>query len=577
MAGKIPREFIDDLLVRVDLVDLIDSHVPLKKSGSNYMARCPFHNEKSPSFSVNRSKQFYHCFGCGVSGNAISFLMDFSHLNFVEAVEELASFAGVDVPREQSGNAPNQVKPDNLKQLYQLLEQVAKFYAQQFRFDPEAQKAIAYLKNRGLTGQVAKDFMLGYAADKWQNLSAHFPNNLLLEAGLLVTSDSGKQYDRFRGRVMFPIRDKRGRVIGFGGRVLDDSLPKYLNSPETTVFSKGQQVYGLYELLKKNSKPERVLIVEGYMDVIALAQYGISYAVATLGTATSKTHLDLLFRFSSELVLCFDGDNAGRQAAWRAVSVALPCLRDGRQVRIMLLPQGHDPDSLVRAEGVDNFVQRIIHAQALSDYFFTHFTTALDLTTMEGRAKLVSEAKPHLEQLPDGVFKEMMITQLKKLAEVPTLVFPENPTTLSVNPALPKNGTKKHLSPARVAIALLLQNPHLAERVKDQIPQWDNLDFPGLAVLKNILLTILSHKTMNTGVLIEMYRGLAEEKMLKTLASYEFLFPEAGIAEEFLGAVHKIVSQARQAKLNELLRKSNIQELSIKEKDLLKNMLQSKY
>jgi DNA primase len=577
MAGLIPREFINDLLLRVDIVDLIDSHVPLKKTGSNYMARCPFHNEKSASFSVNRNKQFFHCFGCGVSGNAVSFLMDFSHLNFVEAIEELASFVGVEVPRE-AGTHQNSAPQDSLKEFYQLLDDVAKFYATQLRTtNPQAQPAIDYLKARGVSGQIAKTFQLGYAPEQWDALLKHFPSKSLLEVGLLVKNDNGKQYDRFRGRVMFPIRDKRGRVIGFGGRVLDNSQPKYLNSPESAVFSKGQHVYGLYELLQKNAKPQRILVVEGYMDVIALAQFGIDYAVATLGTATSKTHIDLLFRLSTELVFCFDGDKAGQQAAWRATEAALPSLRDGRQVRIMLLPEGHDPDSLVRVEGVDNFAQRVSSAQALSDYFFAHFTAALDLSTMEGRAKLVAQAKSHIEQLPGGVFKQMMETELKQLSQVPELVFSENPTTLQHNLIKPKSKLKKHLSPARVAIALLLQNPHLATSVMEKIPEWDELEFPGLDVLKNLLHHILNYPSLSTGALIEMYRGLALEKTIQTLASWEFLFPESGINAEFLGAIDNLIAQAKQAKITQLLEKGNHQSLSGDEQDQLKKMLANKH
>jgi DNA primase len=577
MAGLIPREFINDLLLRVDIVDLIDSHVPLKKTGSNYMARCPFHNEKSASFSVNRNKQFYHCFGCGVSGNAVSFLMDFSHLNFVEAIEDLASFVGVEVPRE-AGTHQNSAPQDNLKEFYQLLDDVAKFYATQLRTtNPQAQPAIDYLKARGVSGQIAKSFQLGYAPEQWDALLKHFPSKSLLEVGLLVKNDNGKQYDRFRGRVMFPIRDKRGRVIGFGGRVLDNSQPKYLNSPESAVFSKGQHVYGLYELLQKNAKPQRILVVEGYMDVIALAQFGIDYAVATLGTATSKTHIDLLFRLSTELVFCFDGDKAGQQAAWRATEAALPSLRDGRQVRIMLLPEGHDPDSLVRVEGVDNFAQRVSSAQALSDYFFAHFTAALDLSTMEGRAKLVAQAKSHIEQLPGGVFKQMMETELKQLSQVPELVFSENPTTLQHNLIKPKSKLKKHLSPARVAIALLLQNPHLATSVMEKTPEWDELEFPGLDVLKNLLHHILNYPSLSTGALIEMYRGLALEKTIQTLASWEFLFPESGINAEFLGAIDNLIAQAKQAKITQLLEKGNSQSLSGHEQDQLKKMLANKH
>jgi len=404
MSGRIPRQFIDDLLVRVDIVDLIDSRVPLKKSGSNFTARCPFHTEKTPSFSVNRGRQIYHCFGCGASGNAIGFLMEFNHLGFVEAVEDLAAFAGVDVPRELIDGESGRPDKKTVSHIYEVLAGVAGFYAEQLRGNAEGRMAVDYLKARGVSGEVARDFSLGYAPNKWDALLARFDQADLIEAGMLVVRDDGKVYDRFRGRLMFPIRDKRKRVVGFGGRVLDDALPKYLNSPETAVFSKSKELYGLCELLEKNSKPGRILVVEGYMDVIALAQFGISNAVAALGTATSKAQIDLLFRFTSELVFCFDGDNAGRQAAWKAADAALPCLRDGRQIKIMLLPQGQDPDSLLRAENLSAFMERIANAQVLSDYFFENIVGQLELTTVEGRSQLLATATPLLEKVPAGFF-----------------------------------------------------------------------------------------------------------------------------------------------------------------------------
>ncbi len=401
MSGRIPREFIDNLLLRVDIVDLIDSFVPLKKSGNSFVARCPFHSEKSPSFSVSRKKQFYHCFGCGAGGNAISFLMAFSHLDFVEAVEDLATYVGVDVPRKVSGFQQKQ----DFTALYSILEQVAVFYVEQLRSNsPAALTAVHYLKQRGLSGDIAKQYSLGYAPDEWDATASRFDNDRLVEAGVLVRNEAGRCYDRFRGRLIFPIRDKRKRIIGFGGRVLDDSLPKYLNSPETPVFSKAHELYGLYELLEKNAKPKRILIVEGYMDVLALAQYGVGYSVAALGTATSKMHLDLLFRFTAELVFCFDGDEAGKKAAWRAVKEAFPCLKDGRQIRVMLLPLEEDPDSMIREIGLQAFEQKIEQAKVLSDYFFDYLASQADLNTAEGRAVFLAEAKPFLEKIPAGFF-----------------------------------------------------------------------------------------------------------------------------------------------------------------------------
>ena len=578
MSGLIPRQFIDDLLVRVDIVDLIDSHVPLKKTGSNYVARCPFHNEKSPSFSVNRKKQFFYCFGCGANGNAITFLMDYSHLEFVEAVEDLAAFVGVDVPREEK-NPSYQPKPDNLKDLYAVLEDAAKFYAQQLKSNPEAQAAIDYLKLRGITGLVARDFMLGYAPNGWNTLSTHFDKKLLSEAGLVVDKDN-HSYDRFRGRVMFPIRDKRSRVIGFGARVLDDSLPKYLNSPETPVFSKGQEVYGLYELIQETAKPERILIVEGYMDVIALAQFGIHYAVATLGTATSETHLDTLFRFSSELILCFDGDKAGRQAAWKAVKTAMPVLRDGRKIKIMLLPQDEDPDSLIRKEGLENFSKRLISAQVLSDYFFEYLSNNLDLRINEDRGTLAAEASPYLDVLPESNFKKIMQARLAELTKISaqelqrSLEISKNITTLKPN----KTKRKGKLSIARFTIALLLQNPDLAQLVDKKIPDWNNLNFPGLDVLRNILQTIVTNNPPNMGALIECYRNTHNEKMINTLASYELELDAASkemLEKIFVDGLNQLVKQAKEALLTDLLIKENNQSLSIEEKQTLIEMLRN--
>ncbi|MFI3156877.1 MAG: DNA primase [Methylococcaceae bacterium] len=580
MSGRIPREFIDDLLVRVDIVDLIDSHVPLKKTGNNFVARCPFHTEKTPSFSVNRKKQFFYCFGCGASGNAISFLMDFSHLDFVEAVEDLAGFVGIEVPRESIEYQAGQKKED-LIALYVLMERVAGFYVEQLRASDEGKKAVEYLKKRDVSGDCAGDFMLGYAPDEWQALATRFDQQLLLEAGLLVSKEGGQLYDRFRGRIMFPIRDKRARIVGFGGRVLDDSLPKYLNSPETPLFHKGKEVYGLYELLEKNAKPPRILIVEGYMDVIALAQFGIHYAVAALGTAASQAHLDLLFRFSSELVFCFDGDKAGREAAWRAMEPAFSSLKDGRRIRIMLLPQNHDPDSLVREEGVSGFIDRVQAAESLSEYFFGYLSGELNLSEMEGRAQLVNKAKPYLEKLPESVFKEMMFTRLKELSGWSGLDVLENATTLAFKQhsriaakQRPQDGGR--LSSARVAIALLVQNPRLAELLEQREIDWVGLEFSGAALFKNILRMIADKSPANAAVLMECYRGTAEEKSIKALALLDLLIPDDGIETEFCDALDKLLAQSREAVLVGLLDKEKTKGLDAQEKELLRKMLSAK-
>jgi DNA primase len=572
MSGRISREFIDDLLVRVDIVDLIDSHVPLKKTGNNYVARCPFHTEKTPSFSVNRNKQFFHCFGCGASGNAISFLMDFSHLDFIEAVEDLANFAGIDVQRE-SLDINSAYKKDDLSNLYLLMDRVAAFYVEQLRLTP---KAIDYLKVRSVKGEIARDFILGYAPDKWNALTEKFDQQLLIDAGLLVIKDDGRAYDRFRDRIMFPIRDKRARIIGFGGRVIDDSLPKYLNSPETSLFHKGKEVYGLYELLEKNSKPQRILIVEGYLDVIALAEYGINYAVAALGTAASQAHLDLLFRFSSELVFCFDGDRAGREAAWRAMESTFSCLKHGRQMRIMILPKNHDPDSLVREEGLSGFTARVQSAQPLSDYFFEHFTEELNLSEMEGRAQLIGKAKPYLEKLPEGVFREMMFDRLKELSGQSSLESLENLVIGDFAKQKPLQFEPSRLSSARVAIALLLQRPSLAEIVIQKDIDWNGLEFRGIQLFKNILEVIGDKKSINTAVLIEHYRDTNEEKSVKALALLDVYVSDDKIEDVFCDALNVLLKQARDLGISKLLAKAQAKSLEMEEQALLIKMLTNK-
>ncbi len=573
MSGKIPREFIDDLLVRVDIVDLIDSHVPLKKAGANYVARCPFHTEKTPSFSVNRSKQFFHCFGCEASGNAISFLMDFSHLSFVEAVEELADFVGVDVPLESKAFSAKHQGSD-LSALYKVMEQVATVYVEQLRSNPEGKSAVDYLKFRGVSSRIAHDFMLGYAPKQWQLLTDQFDQQLLIDAGLLGKNDGDSPYGRFRGRVMFPIRDKRGRTIAFGGRVLDDSLPKYLNSPETPLFSKGREVYGLYELLRKHPKPQKILIVEGYMDVVALAEFGIDYVVATLGTATSQAHLDLLFRFSSELIFCFDGDKAGQAAALRAMEPAFSSLRDGRQIRIMLLPDGHDPDSLVRERGLDGFLAQIESAEVLSDYFFKSMAKDLNLTEMESRANLVARAKPYLDKLPDGIFKGMMFGKLKELSNVVGLSVDKSPGFKGpLTKASKQIRGVVRLSTTRVALALLVQNPRLAELVVQREIDWSGIDFPGIDVFKSVLQVIEINKPANAAVMLELYRGSEDEKMINALACLELLVPEEGVESEFCGALDRLMHQARLVVLDKLLIKEKSGGLEPQEKEKLRSLL----
>ncbi|MEZ5552653.1 MAG: DNA primase [Pseudomonadales bacterium] len=415
MAGRIPQSFINDLLARIDIVDVIDARVQLKKAGRNYQALCPFHDEKSPSFSVSPEKQFYHCFGCGVSGTALTFLLEHDRLEFVEAVETLAKLVGVEVPREGGRGKPER----NNTGLFDVLAKAEQIYRNALKTSPAA---IDYLRARGLTGMVARDFGIGFAPEEWQTLTESLAGDtsvteaLLLEAGLLIRHENGRTYDRFRGRVMFPIRDTRGRVIGFGGRVLGTQEgPKYLNSPETPIFHKGRELYGLFEARQALRRIDRLIVVEGYMDVVALAQAGIANGVATLGTAATAEHFHKLYRYASEVVCCFDGDRAGRQAAWRALENALPSLTDGRQLRFMFLPDGEDPDSLVRKEGSAAFNHRVASASPAIEYLFNRLAEGLDLQNLDGQAQLASLAFPLIERVPEGVLKQLMTRRLESL------------------------------------------------------------------------------------------------------------------------------------------------------------------
>ncbi len=436
MAGLIPQTFIDDLLSRVDIVDIVDKRVKLRKAGKNYAGLCPFHQEKSPSFSVEPAKQFFYCFGCGAGGNAIGFLMNYDNLDFPQAVENLAAEYGIDVPRETTTKAEKQRQSRN-SLILELLEQANHYYQLQLRQHGNRQAAVDYLKARGLSGTIARDFMLGYAPPGWDNLlgtlgQSEEQRKLMLDAGLLIEKDREKSaaedgpetgsgqnashyYDRFRNRIMFPIRSSKGQIIGFGGRVLGDDKPKYLNSPETPVFHKGRELYGLFEARRTNRKLERIIIVEGYMDVIALAQAGINNAVATLGTATNASHLGRLFRLVNEVIFCFDGDEAGRTAAWRALQVSIPLMEDGRDINFLFLPEGEDPDTLVRQIGREKFVERLNRAVPLADFFFDKLISELDLQDIADRARLGQLARPLISQFPKGIYGQLMVKRLAEL------------------------------------------------------------------------------------------------------------------------------------------------------------------
>lgn len=419
MAGRIPQDFIEELLSRTDIVEVVESRLTLRKTGQNYTGLCPFHNEKTPSFSVSADKQFYYCFGCQESGTALKFVMEFDRLDFIAAVEYLCQRVGMEVPRtEASESKEAEESRKRRKSLYDVLASAKDYYKTQLREHADKEQAVSYLKNRGFTGKVAKDYEIGYAPPGWDNLmrvlaTTNQDRALLIEAGMLVDRpEEKKTYDRFRERIVFPIKDIRGRVIGFGGRIIGDGKPKYLNSPETPIFHKGRELYGLYEARKSSNQLKRILVVEGYLDVAALSQHGIRNAVATLGTATTKDHLERLFRMVSEVVFCFDGDSAGRKAAWKALEEALPLLRDGRIARFLFLPDGEDPDSLVRSAGADKFQLLLDRSRYLPDFFFENLGNQVDIESMEGKAALSRLAMPLIDKIPQGVFKQLMLEKL---------------------------------------------------------------------------------------------------------------------------------------------------------------------
>ncbi len=620
MAGRIPQAFLDDLLDRTDIVEVIDRRVKLKKSGKNYSARCPFHEERSPSFSVNPDKQFYYCFGCGAGGNALTFLMEYDNLEFPQAVENLASSAGLEVPREpvRGGRDPAQREESN-KPLYEVMEQAALYYKQQLRSHPQAARAVEYLKGRGLSGEIARAFGLGFAPPGWDNLHPALGGGderreLLIKAGLLVKNENGKVYDRFRDRIMFPIRDRRGRVIAFGGRVLGDDKPKYLNSPETAIFHKGRELYGLYEARQALRKLERMVVVEGYMDVIALAQHGIAYGTATLGTATSHTHLDRIYRLCPEVVFCFDGDEAGRKAAFRALEAALPCMEDGRQARFLFLPEGQDPDDAVRAGGQAQFEALLGDAVPLETFLFESVAQGLDLTSMDGRARMSKMALPYIRQLPEGVYRQLMFQALAERTglelgslmalEVPAPEPPpgfddaydpapdygpppdyDGPPGPDEHPGAPRGGHPfKHQVPARgysnlaqAAIALLLHQPDIARLVSPELLA--EIEGEDGQLLRELLQLLHRRPDSSTAMLLGHWYGTDEGRLLNRLAGQERLIPTTGIEQEFMDTVHALARLPQQSKLSaqvDKLKRTNYAEVSELEKQRLRELLQEK-
>jgi DNA primase len=577
MAGRIPSQFIDELLSRVDIVDVIDSRVALKKAGREYHACCPFHNEKTPSFTVSPGKQFYHCFGCGAHGSAVSFLMEYEHMEFVDAIEELASIAGITVPREAS-----QPHHKESRGLFELMEQVAKYYRDQLRQHEKAEQAIAYLKQRGLSGEIAATFGIGYAPPGWDNVLKHFTGKgvgekQLLDAGLLIEKQNGGYYDRFRDRIMFPINDRRGRVIGFGGRALGDETPKYLNSPETELFHKGRELYGLYEARKHSKTLERLIVVEGYIDVVSLSQYGVKNVVATLGTATTADHLDKLFRIVPEVIFCFDGDRAGRQAAWRAVETALPQMREGRQIKFIFLPEGEDPDTIVRTEGEAGFLKRVKNAEAFSNFFFQSLSNKIELNTLDGRSFLVEKARPYLARLPDSVFQHMMVNKLAEISQVDsdklsTLIYSASKPILKKqrDSVKPSGGP----SPVRQLIRLLLEMPGLSEKV--DIKQFEGLDLPGVPLFIELVETIRLNPHMNYAGILERWRGTDNGKHLAKLAQQSITLDDEGIQSEFFDALQWLVKQQRSQRAEQLLAKSKLGTITDEEKKELNKVLSTR-
>jgi DNA primase len=574
MADHIPRDFIELLLARIDIVDLIDGRITLrKKTGSNFFACCPFHNEKNPSFSVSQTKQFYYCFGCGAHGNAIDFLMQYDRLSFPESIEMLAKQAGMEVPRQASHHSPE--KSAAQQSLYELTEKVAKYYQTQLRQHPQAQRPIDYLKQRGISGVIAKDFGLGFAPPGWDHVLQTFGNSAkqsLLEAGMLIKKDDGGYYDRFRDRIMFPILDRRGRTVGFGGRIIDQGEPKYLNSPETPIFQKGHELYGLHQALQANRQLTRVIVVEGYMDVIALFQHGITYAVATLGTATTANHLERLFRHTAEIIFCFDGDQAGRTAAWRALQVTLPLMRDGVQVRFMFLPDGEDPDTLVRKEGQATFENRIQTAFTLSDFFFQTIAAQTDMSNTAGRARFVKLASDLLKQLPAGIFQQMMLEELAKKARIQVDQIAPTAAASQPNQTAHPLRTKPH-SALRLAMMLLVQHPHLVQLIQTDLPILDTKGFP---LFIQLVEQARRNPQITTGSLLEAWRDQPEADSLAKLAQQEHAIPETGIQHEFIGTIKKLQKLAHEKSIDSLLAKAANAGLSQEEKQQLSQLINQK-
>ena len=586
MTNLISDSFINSLLARVDIVDVINTRVALQKKGKNYTACCPFHAEKTPSFSVDQQKQFYHCFGCGVSGDAIKFLREIDHLTFVEAIEVLASQLGIKVPTSNNNLDPKEYVA---KEIYEVLSIAAEFFQMQLKKHVTAKSAVDYLKARGLDGITAKNFNIGYAPPGWENLKQYvlthtsFTLQHLEQAGLLITKDTSS-YDRFRNRIMFPIRDRKGRVIGFGGRVMTaDEEPKYLNSPETAVFNKGKELYGLWETKKFPDQLTKLIVVEGYMDVVALAQAGINNVVAILGTALTSVNIKLLFRLVPEIIFCFDADNAGRKAAWRALEICLPNIKSNVKVNFLFLPEAEDPDSYIRKHGKDKFLEQVERAVSLADFLFRHLANQMDLELTEDRAAFAVRARELLQQIPDGVLKHMMFDRLADLAGLDRAFLAADlkseyfyaPRNRQYNQ---KMSTQSPKSPMIFALALLLMHRELIILLKDdELEHCIDVDLPG-AELFFAVVGILKETPNATFAEISaiLPADIAKRFAPEELGGLALFVPKAGVEKEFLGIIAKIKTLYDDQKLGVLLAKAKSEGLLATDKVQLQQLLLKK-
>ncbi|RFC30872.1 MAG: DNA primase [Candidatus Nitrotoga sp. MKT] len=572
----IPKSFIHDLLNRLDIVDVIERYVPLKKAGANYVACCPFHNEKSPSFTVSQSKQFYHCFGCGAHGTAIGFVMEHGGLGFVDAVEELARSVGVTVPREAP--IPEQTQHKAAPDLYEVMQSATRYYRDQLK---QSSPAIDYLKRRGLSGEIALRFGIGYAPEGWQNLGnvfANYQDSSLLETGLVIENEDGKRYDRFRDRIMFPIVNTRGQVIGFGGRVLDSGEPKYLNSPETALFEKGRELYGLFHALKAIRAKRQVLVVEGYMDVVALAQNGIEYAVATLGTATTPYHVQKMLRLTDKVMFCFDGDAAGQRAAWRAMENALPQLVDGKHIGFLFLPSRHDPDSFIREHGTAAFEQLLQEALPLSSYVLRELSTQVDLHTQEGRTALLQRAKPLLTVISAPTTALLLRKEVAALAGVSQA---ELEALYAIKPigALPRRALQKAARPVvsnlRVLLRCLLCQPNLARELPEN---WILMGAEAAAITALAEWLRTQEETVNSAAIIQNFQGTVHESLLAVEQAEIMQWGETfNVVAEFQDVLIRLRNEQRKQKLQDLhvkMHGAGMKSLGEEERSLYLQLLQ---